>query len=244
MRYMHHRYGTSRGYHRAGVVEYVTPGHHPGEWREQKRKEETDALNEIENVGWPRVMDQWMVRNRIAGGSSSTWHGRCAPFDEIDLQFRNWVSYSGWPFEIGDLIPYFDRGANYLGIGAGSWTHGRSRLDGIGHQQPKLGLDQDKLMPMFWQFSRDPINRYDAVRFGRHLTARDLGSNVTLVTNATVLRIKRDRVGRRRQIGGVRCRRRAPVVAPGFNSRGLCGRHRKCAPPPFIQRCSGRGSGK
>jgi len=155
-----------------------------------ERQEQIDALNEIENVGWPRVTDQWVVRNRMVGGSSSTWHGRCAPFDEIDLQFRDWVSYSGWPFEVADLIPYFDRGANYLGIGAGSWLTDDRVWTTIGHQQPKLGLDQDKLMPMFWQFSRDPVNRYDAVRFGRHLTAGDLGSNVTLVTNATVLRIK------------------------------------------------------
>ena len=124
------------------------------------------------------------------GGSSSTWSGRCAPFNEIDLQFRDWVSYSGWPFEIDDLIPYFDRSAKYLGIGAGSWFTDDRVWTHIGHRQPKLSLDQDKLLPMFWQFSRDPINQYDVVRFGRHLTAGDLGSNVTLVTNATVLRIK------------------------------------------------------
>ena len=38
-----------------------------------ERQEETDALNEIESVGWPRVMDQWLVRNRILGGTSTTW---------------------------------------------------------------------------------------------------------------------------------------------------------------------------
>jgi choline dehydrogenase-like flavoprotein len=135
-------------------------------------------------------MDQWLVRNRIVGGSSSTWHGRCASFNEIDFQLRDWVPYSGWPFGIGDLIPYFDRGAKYLGLGADSWFTDDRVWRRIGHQQPKLGLDQDKLLPMFWQFSRDPINRYDTVRFGRHLTAGDLGPNVTLVTNATVLRIR------------------------------------------------------
>ena len=160
-----------------------------------ERQEETDALNEIESVGWPRVADQWVVRNRIAGGSSSTWHGRCAPFNEIDLQSRSWVPYSGWPFEIDDLIPYFDRGANYLGIGADSWLTDDRVWTRIGHQQPKLGLNQDELLPMFWQFSRDPINRYDTVRFGRHLIAGDLGSNVTLVTNATVLRIEATELG-------------------------------------------------
>ena len=153
-----------------------------------ERQEETDALNEIESVGWPRVTDQWLVRNRIVGGTSSTWTGRCAPFDEIDLQFRDWVPYSGWPFRMDDLVPYLDRSAKYLGLGVGSgftddriWAH-------LGHQQPELGPDPDKLLPMFWQYSRDFVNRYDKVRFGRHLTA-DLGPNVTLVTNATVLRI-------------------------------------------------------
>ena len=153
-----------------------------------ERQEETDALNEIESVGWPRVMDQWLVRNRIVGGTSSTWSGRCAPFDEIDLQFRDWVPYSGWPFKIDDLIPYFDRGAKYLGLGDGSEFSGDRVWAYIGHQPAKLDLDEDKLLPMFWQYSRDPINRSDRARFGGHLAA-DLGPNVTLVTNATVLRI-------------------------------------------------------
>jgi choline dehydrogenase-like flavoprotein len=148
-----------------------------------ERKEEADALNEIESVGWPRVMDQWLVRNRVVGGSSNTWTGRCAPFDEIDLQFRDWVPYSGWPFEMGDLLPYLERSAKYLGLEVGAefaddiiWA-----LPG----DPRSKLDPNKLVPIFWQYSRDPVNRYDSARFGR--LAADLGSNVTLVTNATVL---------------------------------------------------------
>src|SRR5215831_2538057 len=153
-----------------------------------ERREETDALNEIESVGWPRVMDQWQVRNRIVGGTSHTWSGRCAPFDDIDLQPRDWVPYSGWPFRIDDLIPYFDRGAKHLGLGAGSGLSDDRVWAYIGHRRPKLDLDEDKLLPMLWQTSRDPTDRTDKVRFGRRLAA-DLGPNVTLVTNATALRI-------------------------------------------------------
>ena len=153
-----------------------------------ERQAEADALNEIESVGWPRVMDQWLVRNRILGGSSYTWGGRCAPFDEIDLRVRDWVPYSGWPFEIDDLIPYFDRGAKYLGLGAGSGFADDRVWAIIGHKRPKLELDEKKLSPMFWQLSRDPRTWTDRVRFGRHL-ATDIGPNVTLVTNATVLRV-------------------------------------------------------
>jgi choline dehydrogenase-like flavoprotein len=153
-----------------------------------ERQEETDALNEIESVGWPRVTDQWQVRNRIVGGTSNSWSGRCTPFDEIDLESRDWIPYSGWPFKIDELIPYFDRGAKYLGLGAGSGFNDDRVWTYMGHRPRKLNLDEDKLLPVFWQTSRDPVNWTDKVRFGRHLAA-DLGPNVTLVTNATVLRI-------------------------------------------------------
>lgn len=150
-----------------------------------ERQEATDALNEIESVGWPRVMDQWLVRNRIVGGSSHTWTGRCAPFDEIDLQFRDWIPYSGWPFQIHDLMPYVCRSANYLGIG-NEFTEDRFWAIS-GCPQPKRVSDPDKLLPMVWQFSRDSMHKFGTVSFGR-LTA-GLGSNVTLITNATVLRV-------------------------------------------------------
>lgn len=151
------------------------------------RQEEADALTEIESVGWPRVEDQWLVRNRVVGGSSHTWTGRCAPFDEIDLQFRDWVPYSGWPFGIDDLIPYLDRSAKYLGLGLGS-RFTADRIEALtGHRQPRVEPDPAKLLPMFWQYSRDPVAD-NPIRFGRRLDAQ-LGPNVTLVTNATVLRI-------------------------------------------------------
>ena len=153
-----------------------------------ERQEAADALNEVENVGWPRVADQWLVRNRVVGGSSSTWTGRCAPFDDIDLQAREWVPYSGWPFGMDDLIAYLDRSAKYLGLGVGSgFTDDRVRVIS-GHKRPVSGPDPSKLLPMFWQYSRDFVNTYDKVRFGRNLSA-ELGRNVTLVTKATVLRI-------------------------------------------------------
>jgi choline dehydrogenase-like flavoprotein len=154
-----------------------------------QRQGEADALNEIESIGWPRVMDQWAVRNRVVGGSSFTWNARCAPFDEIDMQPRDWVPYSGWPFEIGDLTSYINRSAKHLGLKVGSgitddriWAltrHPRMRAD----PDP----DPDKLLPMFWQFGRDVTNTYDRIRFSHFTT--NLGSNITLVTNATVLRI-------------------------------------------------------
>ena len=153
-----------------------------------ERQEQTDALNDIESVGWPRIMDQWLVRNRVVGGSSATWTGRCAPFDEIDLQTRDWVPYSGWPIEIEDLVPYFDRSGSHLGLGSTSWFSDDRVWAAIGCRQPELAPDPDKLLTMFWQYSRDSAMPHGPVRLGRRLEA-DLGPNITLVTNATVLRI-------------------------------------------------------
>jgi choline dehydrogenase-like flavoprotein len=85
------------------------------------------------------------------------------------------------------MMPYIDRSSKYLGLGIGNGITDDRIWALSGHQQPTIELDTDKLIPTFWQFSRDPINQYDRVRFGR--LAPDLGSNVTLITNATVLRI-------------------------------------------------------
>lgn len=158
-----------------------------------QRQEATDALSEIENIGWPRVVDQWLVRNRILGGSSSTWTGRCAPFDEIDLERRDWVPYSGWPFELSDLIPYLDRSANYLGLAFGSGFNDDRIWALSGHRKPKVRPDPAKLLPMFWQYSRDPIHG-DSVRFARQVDT-ELGPNITIVTNATALLVNATRSG-------------------------------------------------
>src|SRR6267378_2274796 len=56
-----------------------------------ERTADADQLNEVENGGRPRVTDQWLVRNRLLGGTSNTWAGRCTGFDEIDYESRSWV---------------------------------------------------------------------------------------------------------------------------------------------------------
>ena len=59
-----------------------------------------DALNEIENVGMPRGLDQSLARNRVLGGTSYLWGGRCVGLDEIDYQQRAWV-----PHSVGRSVP-------------------------------------------------------------------------------------------------------------------------------------------
>lgn len=153
-----------------------------------ERQDHADELNTIENVGRPRVMEQWRVRNRIVGGSSHTWNGRCAAFDEIDFEPREWVPSSGWPFDLQQLTPFLQRSAVYLGLGVGAGFSGDRFWQMIRQTEPKAKLDPSTLLPFFWQYAQDTANPYDSMRFGRHLVS-SIGPNVKLVTNATVLRI-------------------------------------------------------
>jgi choline dehydrogenase-like flavoprotein/nucleoside-diphosphate-sugar epimerase len=156
-----------------------------------------DQLDEIENVGRPRAADQWSVRNRIVGGSSHTWGGRCAPFDAIDFEHRSWVPHSGWPLRLADIEPFLDRSAVHLGLAFGAGFSDERFWRIAGRRLPEPGPDPAQLLPFFWQFSRDEDESYpyEYMRFGRHL-ARRLGANVTLVTAATVLRVDPHTSGR------------------------------------------------
>ena len=154
------------------------------------RERDIDVLNDVESVGYPRLADQWAVRNRIVGGSSHTWGGRCAPFDEIDLQRRPWVPDSGWPFSIQDISPYLDRSASHLGLAIGTGFSDDRFWAMAGRRSPRFAPRSTDLLPFFWQFSRDDDEGYpfEYMRFGRKLAER-IGPNVTLVAHATVLRI-------------------------------------------------------
>ena len=146
-----------------------------------------DALSEVENVGWQRVADQSLARPRILGGASHLWTGRCAPFDDIDYERRDWVPYSGWPFGPEELAPYLDRTTAHLGLGIGSGYTGADFWR-LARRLPRHGIASDGVLPFFWQYSKDELNRYGSMRFGPRL-ATQLPGNVRLMTNATVLHI-------------------------------------------------------
>ncbi|MDD2877782.1 MAG: GMC family oxidoreductase [Acidiphilium sp.] len=176
------------------------------------RRDYADALDEIENAGWPRVTDQWLARNRIVGGTSHTWSGRCVPFDTIDFQTRRWVPESGWPLSAESLTPYLDRAAPYLGMCFGTGFSDTRFWHLAGRPPPAPRLDAQLLRSHFWQFSRDESKPSDYTRFGVHLAAK-LGANVKLVTNATVCHINVNASGDAVQS--------VEVAAPGGERRTL-----------------------
>ena len=76
---------------------------------------ETQSLYWGKNIGLPYYeLDK--SRARFLGGTSHFWHipignnqlgVRLRALDPIDFEERDWVPYSGWPFDIIQLEPYY-----------------------------------------------------------------------------------------------------------------------------------------
>ncbi len=78
---------------------------------------ETQNLYKGANIGLP-YYDLDKARARLFGGSSHRWHVdlgnnmlglRLRPLDAIDFEQRDFLPYSGWPFDKAHLDPYYDR---------------------------------------------------------------------------------------------------------------------------------------
>lgn len=56
-------------------------------------------------------------RERIFGGTTTTWGGQALRLDEFDFGYRDWVPFSGWPISREELDPYYDRADRLLHLG-------------------------------------------------------------------------------------------------------------------------------
>ncbi|MFT3999233.1 MAG: GMC family oxidoreductase [Rhizobium sp.] len=174
---------------------------------------ETQALNSVENIGepfasaaavpegrgytgalaWLNDIPAFELRNRMLGGSSHTWIGKCAAFDDIDFRNRPWLPLSGWPIERAQLLPALDRAGKLLNLGPNLYDESLFRQL---HSPPDdLGLDRQLLQPFFWQFSHMRHPRAEPTRFSR-LALDITAGNVEFLTHATVTRINVDGEGR------------------------------------------------
>jgi choline dehydrogenase-like flavoprotein len=80
------------------------------------REPESHRLYESEVAGLPHTGIH-AGRERVFGGTTTTWGGQALRFDEFDLQPRPWVPFSGWPLSCKDLEPYYERAGRVLRLG-------------------------------------------------------------------------------------------------------------------------------
>jgi choline dehydrogenase-like flavoprotein len=119
-------------------------------------------------------------RFRMFGGTTYVWGGWCAPLDELDFQKRDWVSYSGWPIGMHELLPYYERAQPLCELG----RYRYSVPEWPEFAAATLALDPDKLEHKLWQLSQPPT------RFGEsYLDALRQSPNVTLLVHANVTEI-------------------------------------------------------
>jgi choline dehydrogenase-like flavoprotein len=82
--------------------------------REQRHYE-----GEVADPTLHHPLDQYRVRQ--FGGGSNLWGGRCAPYDDIDFERRDWVPLSGWPFGNAELTPFYIKASEHLDLGEFSY---------------------------------------------------------------------------------------------------------------------------
>ena len=113
-------------------------------------------------------------RLRFFGGTTAIWGGRCAEYDAIDFERRDWVHASGWPIGPDDIRTYLGEARSILGVGA---------VDTARLEKPPLlqRLSNEELAVRWWSF--DPV--FDRFTIDR---ARDLeeAPRCTLMIHATV----------------------------------------------------------
>jgi choline dehydrogenase-like flavoprotein len=78
------------------------------------KTEHADRLKRVRTEGEIVVADH--SRERVVGGTSSTWDGLSAPLDSIDVEPRPWIASTGWPIDYAELCRYYTSAANRYGF--------------------------------------------------------------------------------------------------------------------------------
>lgn len=77
----------------------------------------TQKLEKVVNVGrsYPKLQ---RLRPRFFGGATGLWGGHLVPLRQVNFEKTDWLPYSGWPFGLQTLVPYYERAASMLRLKA------------------------------------------------------------------------------------------------------------------------------
>lgn len=176
---------------------------------------ESQAPYAFESVGHPWGRGELERRVRVLGGTSTTWTGRCAPFDALDFAERPWIPHSGWPIARHELDGYLERAGALLGLGPQRYDE--SMWERFGVAPPRPPLDPALLRTQLWQYSRGENG--SPTDFARDVLSRLSDARaLTVVVHANVTRIRTRDGGasvtgvEARTLEGKRLTVRSPVV--------------------------------
>jgi choline dehydrogenase-like flavoprotein len=99
-------------------------------------------------------------RARFLGGSSNCWGGWSRPLDAWDFEQRDWVPYSGWPFGLSHLEPYYRRTHQVLKLGPNNFDPS--------YWEKAIARSDARRIPLKSGKVRDTISQFSPpVRFGK-----------------------------------------------------------------------------
>jgi choline dehydrogenase-like flavoprotein len=134
------------------------------------------------------------MRLRYFGGSTNHWGNYCRPLDAIDFESRDWVPYSGWPFDKAHLDPYYERAQVLCQLGpfaydTATWETPRSTA---------LRFASDRVRTSMFQV-RQPPTRFgagyrDELQTARNLTTLLHANVVNIETHETLRTVSRLRI--------------------------------------------------
>jgi len=140
----------------------------------------TQDLYKGQNIG-RTYYDLDVCRLRYFGGTTNHWGGDCRPLNLIDFEEQPWVPYSGWPFGIEELLPYYRRAQEVCQLGPYGYDAGYLQehiANGL------LPLDKARMVTEVMQFS-PPTHFGDVYR-----PEIKAAVNVTAYLNANVTNIE------------------------------------------------------
>lgn len=148
-----------------------------------------------ENTG-QRYFPLRSSRLHLFGGTTGHWGGLCAPFDPLDFKVRSWVPHSGWPIDLEDLHPYYEKAHKPLEL-----ESYRYDLEFWQEQYPDmipLPLNQEVIWSKMWQFSpptrfgiayREQIEKAPNIHLYTYANCTDIEAN-SGVSNIRQIHIK------------------------------------------------------
>jgi choline dehydrogenase-like flavoprotein len=99
-------------------------------------------------------------RVRFLGGSSNCWGGWSRPLDAWDFEQRDWIPYSGWPFGLSHLEPYYRRTHEVLKLGPNNFDPS--------YWEKAIARPDVRRIPLKSGKVRDTISQFSPpVRFGK-----------------------------------------------------------------------------
>lgn len=146
-----------------------------------EREPDIQAMYKGSSIGRPYyALD--VTRLRYLGGTTNHWSGICRPLDEIDFKKRDWVRYSGWPFNREHLVPWYRRAQTVCQLDEFSYDAD----DWLPDNQKPSPFKTENIITKVYQHS-------PPTRFGRVYRSQIKKSrNITVCLHANLTRLQAD----------------------------------------------------